>query len=504
MTLEALGMVETKGLVGSVEAADAMVKAANVLLIGKEYIGAGYVTVMVRGDVGAVKAATDAGAAARAPGRRARLGPRHSATTSRGREDPAGGWGRFLASRSPMAEPDSPTNVDQRSREQARDLAVRASEARPALAELDQEQVDRIVGAMAATAAEHAVELAAAAVEETGYGVRADKVRKNLFAARTVYDFIRPMKTVGVLRRLDDRGVVEIAEPFGVVAAIAPSTNPTSTAIYKLLIAMKARCPIVISPHPAAVDCINRTVRLLERAARGAGAPAGAIAGMDSVTIAGTQELMRHPRVAVILATGGMGLVRAAYSAGKPAYGVGPGNAPAYIERSADVGKAAREVLTGKTFDNGLLCSSENSVVVDAAIAEEVRRALEAEGGHFLNRNETAALAGVLITPATAPASEARRPHGDRDRRARRPAGPRPHAGAHRSARRGRPRPPRCPSRSSARCSPSTWWRTGAPAASGAGRFSGTAAWATPWRSTLATSRWSSSSRCGNRLSASW
>ena len=302
-----------------------------------------------------------------------------------------------------MAEPDSPTNVDQRSREQARDLAVRASEARPALAELDQEQVDRIVGAMAATAAEHAVELAAAAVEETGYGVRADKVRKNLFAARTVYDFIRPMKTVGVLRRLDDRGVVEIAEPFGVVAAIAPSTNPTSTAIYKLLIAMKARCPIVISPHPAAVDCINRTVRLLERAARGAGAPAGAIAGMDSVTIAGTQELMRHPRVAVILATGGMGLVRAAYSAGKPAYGVGPGNAPAYIERSADVGKAARDVLTGKTFDNGLLCSSENSVVVDAAIAEEVRRALEAEGGHFLNRNETAALAGVLITPQRLP-----------------------------------------------------------------------------------------------------
>ena len=302
-----------------------------------------------------------------------------------------------------MAELDSPSNLDQRSTEQARALAVRASEARSALADLDQEQVDRIVGAMAATAAEHAGELAAAAIEETGYGVRADKVRKNLFAARTVYDFIRPMRTVGVLRRLDDRRVVEIAEPFGVVAAIAPSTNPTSTAIYKLLIAMKARCPIVISPHPAAVDCINRTVRLLERAARGAGAPAGVIAGMDSVTIAGTQELMRHPRVAVILATGGMGLVRAAYSAGKPAYGVGPGNAPAYIERSADVGKAARDILTGKTFDNGLLCSSENSVVVDAAIAEEVRRALEAEGGHFLNRNEAAALAGVLITPQRLP-----------------------------------------------------------------------------------------------------
>ena len=302
-----------------------------------------------------------------------------------------------------MADLDSPSTLDQRSSEEARTLAARAYEARPALVELGQEDVDRIVAAMAATAADHAEELAAAAVEETGYGVCADKVRKNLFAARTVYDFIRPMKTVGVLRRLDDRRVVEIAEPFGVVAAIAPSTNPTSTAIYKLLIAMKARCPIVLSPHPAAVDCINRTVRLLERAARAAGAPAGAISCMESVTIAGTQALMGHPRVAVILATGGMGLVRAAYSAGKPAYGVGPGNAPAYIERSADIEKAVRDILIGKTFDNGLLCSSENSVVVDSTIAEEVRREFEARGGHFLNRTGTAALAGVLITPQRLP-----------------------------------------------------------------------------------------------------
>ena len=302
-----------------------------------------------------------------------------------------------------MPELDSPSSLDQRSAEQARNLAARAHAARTALADLNQAQVDRIVGAMAAAAAEHAGELAAAAVEETGYGVRADKVRKNLFAARTVYEFIRPMKTVGVLRRLDDRRVVEIAEPFGVVAAIVPSTNPTSTAIYKLLVAMKARCPIVLSPHPAAVDCINRTVRLLERAARGAGAPEGAIAAMESVTLAGTQELMRQRQVAVILATGGLGLVRAAYSAGKPAYGVGPGNAPAYIEQSADVGKAVRDVLTGKTFDNGLLCSSENSVVVDAPIAEEVRREFEAQGGHFLNGTEAAALAGVLITPQRLP-----------------------------------------------------------------------------------------------------
>ena len=274
------------------------------------------------------------------------------------------------------------------------------------MAELGQEQVDRIVAAVAATAAEHAEELAAAAVAETGFGVREDKVRKNLFAARTVYDFIRPMKTVGVLRRLEDRGVVEIAEPFGVVAAVVPSTNPTSTAIYKLLIAMKARCAIVISPHPAAADCINRTVSLLERAARTAGAPDGAISCMRSVTISGTQELMRHPRVAVILATGGMGLVRAAYSAGKPAYGVGPGNAPAYVERTADVAKAVRDILAGKTFDNGLLCSSENSVVVDAAIDEQVRREFKAQGGCFLDRDGTDAVARALMTPQRLPSPD--------------------------------------------------------------------------------------------------
>ena len=305
-----------------------------------------------------------------------------------------------------MADPDSQSDLDRRSAEEARHLAARAHDARSALAALGQEQVDRIVAAMAAAAAEHAEELAAAAVAETGFGVRADKVRKNLFAARTVYEFIRPMKTVGVLRRLPDRRIVEIAEPFGVVAAIVPSTNPTSTAVYKLLIAMKARCPIVLSPHPAAIDCVYRTVRLLEDAARAARAPAGAVACMRSVTVAGTQALMRHPRVAVILATGGMGLVRAAYSAGKPAYGVGPGNAPAYVERSADVGKAVRDILTGKTFDNGLLCSSENSVVVDAALAGEVRREFEAQGGRFLSRRGAEALARVLITPQRLPHPE--------------------------------------------------------------------------------------------------
>src|SRR5204862_5529857 len=172
---------------------------------------------------------------------------------------------------------------------------------------------------------------------------------------------------------------------------------------YKILIAIKARCAIVLSPHPAAVKCITRVAEVMEEAARRAGAPAGAISWMTTVTLEGTQELMKHRDVAVILATGGMGLVRAAYSAGKPAYGVGPGNAPAYIERSADLPKAVRDIVTGKTFDNGLLCSSENSVVVDAPLAEEAKRLFVAEGAHFLSACERYTLAPLLVTPHRLP-----------------------------------------------------------------------------------------------------
>src|SRR6266566_3811535 len=182
-------------------------------------------------------------------------------------------------------------------------------------------------------------------------------------------------------------------ERVGVVAAVVPSTNPTSTAIYKILIAVKARCSIVLSPHPAAVKCITRVAEVMNEAAIRAGAPDGTINWMSTVTLEGTQELMKHRDVAVILATGGMGLVRSAYSAGKPAYGVGPGNAPAYIERTADVKKAVRDIITGKTFDNGVLCSSENSVVVDEAIAEEAKREFLAQGAYFMNKAEMDALA---------------------------------------------------------------------------------------------------------------
>jgi acetaldehyde dehydrogenase (acetylating) len=286
---------------------------------------------------------------------------------------------------------------------EARDLVARAQVAQRQLAELSQAQIDAIVDAMAAAVTPQCEALAQLACEETGFGVAADKVRKNRFAAETVYQFIKPMKTVGVLRRIEATKVVEIAEPFGVVAAIVPTTNPTSTAIYKILIAIKARCAIVISPHPSAIRCITRVAEIMEPAARAAGLPEGGIACLKTVTLEGTQELMRQKGVRVILATGGMGLVRAAYSAGKPAYGVGPGNAPAYIERTADVRKAVADILTGKTFDNGLLCSSENSVVVDEAVAAEAKAQFVAQGAYFLNPAEADALARVLVTPQRLP-----------------------------------------------------------------------------------------------------
>ena len=304
-----------------------------------------------------------------------------------------------------MAVQDAPVQSDKdlASIAEARTLARAARQAQTQIAELSQEQIDAIVTAMADAVTPQAEALARLAVEETGYGVVADKVQKNLFSSRRVYEFIRPIRTVGVVNRIEEKKIVEIAEPFGVVAAIVPSTNPTSTAIYKVLIALKARCAIVISPHPSAVRCITRTVEIMAEAAARAGAPAGSIGWMKTVTLEGTQELMKQREVAVILATGGMGLVRAAYSAGKPAYGVGPGNAPVYVERSAELKKTASDIIVGKTFDNGVLCSSPNSVVVDEAVAEDLRRECQALGAYFMNQAEIDVLGKALVSPQRLP-----------------------------------------------------------------------------------------------------
>ncbi|HSO76887.1 MAG TPA: aldehyde dehydrogenase family protein [Blastocatellia bacterium] len=288
------------------------------------------------------------------------------------------------------------SDKDRESIEQARELCERAFEAQKALATFSQEAVDEIVGAMARVAQQEAHRLGEMAHLETGYGSAADKATKNRFSAEQVYNFIRPMRTVGVLRQTDS--IIEVASPRGVVCAVIPSTNPTSTAIFKILISIKARDAVVLSPHPSASRCINETARVMREAGEAAGLPVGAIACMSIATIEGTQELMKHRRTALILATGGIGLVRAAYSSGKPAFGVGPGNVPAMIERSAEVTKAVRDILTGKCFDNGTICSSEQAVVVDRAIESAVRERFMAEGGCFLDQEQQEALTRVVAT----------------------------------------------------------------------------------------------------------
>jgi acetaldehyde dehydrogenase (acetylating) len=281
--------------------------------------------------------------------------------------------------------------------QQARDFVEAAHKAQAQLAEFDQAKIDRICEAMARAALRESARLGAIAVEETGYGIPQDKQEKNRFAAEDVWNYFRGLRTVGVVSESKD--VVEIASPRGVVAGIIPSTNPTSTAIFKVLIAIKSRNSIVLSPHPSAARCINETVRVMREAGIKEGLPADAIACMTTATIEGTEALMKHKQTAVILATGGIGLVRAAYSSGKPAFGVGPGNVPVFIERTADVPKAVQDILTGKCFDNGTICASEQAVVCDAPIEAATREQFKVQGAHFLSSAEADQLGKVVATP---------------------------------------------------------------------------------------------------------
>jgi len=285
--------------------------------------------------------------------------------------------------------------------QEARELAARAAAAQKKFAAFSQEQVDAIVEACAKAAAENAEPLARTAVEETGFGNVPDKIVKNTLAAVDVPRAIRGMRTVGILREDREKAVVEVASPVGVVAAVIPSTNPTSTAIYKTLISIKAQNAIVLSPHPSAIKCICQAAALLDRAALTAGAPEGLIQCMQHTTLEGTRELMRRPEVGVILATGGTGLVRAAYGSGKPAYGVGPGNVPAFIERTADVRKAVADILAGKTFDYGTICSSEQAVVVEEAVRERALEEFRQQGAYFLSPEEMEKIARLVFLPGS-------------------------------------------------------------------------------------------------------
>src|SRR6266850_7376566 len=277
---------------------------------------------------------------------------------------------------------------DLESIQEARSLLQAAHDAWLKLENFTEEQVERVLLEISKAGIANAEPLARLAVEETGYGNVEHKTLKNLFCADDVYRAIRPMKTVGIVSEDKQKKVFEVASPIGVIAAIIPSTNPTSTTIYKALIALKGRNVIVFSPHPSAVRCISETAKVLAGAAERAGAPRGVITCMKLPTMEGTQELMKHPLTSLILATGGTGLVKAAYSAGKPAFGVGPGNVPSYIEKTADVPKAVRDILTGKCFDNGTLCSSEQSIVCDDAVKDQVLEELKKQGAHVCSASE--------------------------------------------------------------------------------------------------------------------
>ncbi|HEX4950620.1 MAG TPA: aldehyde dehydrogenase family protein [Blastocatellia bacterium] len=286
---------------------------------------------------------------------------------------------------------------DLQSIQSARDLIEAAHRAQAVVASFDQAKIDAICEAMAQAAQRESMRLGTLAHEETGYGVPADKNVKNLFSAVDIHNYFRNLKTVGVIS--DNGSVIEIAAPRGVVCAIIPSTNPTSTAIFKILISIKSRNAVVLSPHPSATRCVIETANAMRAAAVAAGLPAEAIGCVEKTTLEATNELMKHRKTAVILATGGTGLVRAAYSSGKPAFGVGPGNVPAFIEKSADVPKAVRDILAGTCFDNGTICASEQSVIVDASIDKLAREQFVAQGAVFLNGQQTDLLAKLVVTP---------------------------------------------------------------------------------------------------------
>lgn len=286
---------------------------------------------------------------------------------------------------------------DLQSIQEARRLAVAARAAQQAFFHFTQAQVDHICQAMADAAYQEAARLGRLAFEETGYGVPGHKTVKNQFGSRTVWESIKHIPTVGVLRRDEARRVVEIGWPVGVIVALTPSTNPTSTAMFKILIAVKARNAVIVAPHPSAKGCSHETVRVMVAAGEAAGMPPGLVSCMRQVTLPGSQELMRHYAVSMILATGGSAMVKAAHSVGKPALGVGPGNVPVYVDRSADVNKAAWDIVNSKAFDCSVICATEQAVVADRPIAAQLKAEMEQQGAYFVNPEQAAALARILF-----------------------------------------------------------------------------------------------------------
>ena len=291
---------------------------------------------------------------------------------------------------------------DLAARQEARSAARQAQIAQQKLAAMPQEALDAIVEAVAKAFAAEAATLAEMAVKETGFGNAQDKITKNRFASETLATAIRGMKTVGLLKESKQDKLWEIGVPVGVIAAIVPSTNPTSTVCYKAIIALKAGNSIVFSPHPKALACTRRAAEIVAAAAEAAGAPKGSVACLSIPSLEGCQELMKAEPVRLILATGGPGMVKAAYSSGKPAIGVGAGNGPAYIHHSADISQALSCIARSKTFDNGTVCASEQSIIVEKALESQVKAEAQRQGFYFMDTEQAGKLAKILFRPSGA------------------------------------------------------------------------------------------------------
>lgn len=278
-------------------------------------------------------------------------------------------------------------------------LVANAQKALEEYMKLDQEQVDKIVHAMALAGLDNHMPLAKLAYEETGRGVMEDKIIKNMFASEYIWHDIKYAKTVGIVDENDMEGYVEVAEPVGVVAGVTPVTNPTSTTIFKSMICAKSRDPIIFGFHPSAQKCSAEAAKIVRDAAIAAGAPENCIQWIETPSIEATNALMNHSGVALVLATGGAGMVKAAYSTGKPALGVGPGNVPCYIEKSANLERACTDLMLSKTFDNGMICASEQAVIVDECLADDFERIMKENNCYFLNKEETKKVSDYVINP---------------------------------------------------------------------------------------------------------
>lgn len=280
-------------------------------------------------------------------------------------------------------------------------LVERAQEALKMYMQMTQEQIDNIVKEMALAGLENQLYLARLAVEETGMGIVEDKVIKNIFATEYIYHSIKYEKTVGIVEENEYENYAEIAEPVGIIAGITPSTNPTSTTMFKAIIAVKTRNPIIFAFHPHSQKCSSEAARIVRDAAVKAGAPEYCVQWIEEPSIEKTHELMKHKSISLILATGGSAMVAAAYSSGKPALGVGPGNVPCYIEKTADIKTAVTDIIISKTFDNGLICASEQALIVDNAIADKVIAYMKELKCYFLNEEEISKLERTVINPET-------------------------------------------------------------------------------------------------------